>query len=87
MNSANRAWYEEINDYNYDKPGYSLNNKQIFHFTQLVWKATKKVGFGVSSVRRNDGLVCAYIVANYEPKGNFLGQFAEMVPKVKPNAA
>lgn len=49
------------------------------HFTQVVWKDTKELG--VAYARSKSGKI--YVVANYEPAGNFEGSFATQVPKVK----
>lgn len=35
------AWYNEIDSYNFDKPGFS---EATGHFTQVVWKSTSEVG-------------------------------------------
>ena len=60
----------------------------MLHFTQLVWKNTKKVGFGLSKTtekKNSNGYeyeeLCYYVVTNYEPRGNMIGQFQEMVPR------
>ena len=47
---------------------------QIYHFTQIVWKTTKKLGMAtaVSGGRR-------VAVARYSPVGNWLGEFKENV--------
>ena len=50
------------------------------HFTQLVWKSTKTVGFGVS-LGTSSGFNCVYLVANYAPPGNYLNQFSQNVIK------
>ncbi len=59
--------YNDINYYNFEK------SKCVFkasRFTQLVWKETKKVGFGLS-LNKNSGNFFA--VAIYFPPGNKLG--------------
>ena len=60
------AWYNESKIYDFKKDF----QKGTEHFTQLVWKDTKEVGFGIS----NQGNKC-FIVANYYPPGNFLGKY------------
>ena len=34
-------WYNEIEKYNWNKPGFSM---QTGHFNQVVWKSTRRVG-------------------------------------------
>ena len=46
------------------------NFMRVGHYTQMVWSGTTSVGFGYA--RAASGNV--YIVANYFPPGNFLGQ-------------
>lgn len=66
-------WYGEIKDYSYDRPGFSM---QTGHFTQVVWKGTQQVGCGMSQCKGMDVWVC-----EYDPPGNWDGQFKENVPK------
>ncbi|RUS83069.1 hypothetical protein EGW08_009155, partial [Elysia chlorotica] len=66
-------WYDEIKDYNWDDPGFSMNTG---HFTQLVWKACTHLGIGRSQ-STSSGLFV--YVANYSPAGNMLGAFQENV--------
>ena len=61
-------WYNEVNQYNFNNPGYISGTG---HFTQIVWKGSKQVGFGYAQAR--DGYY--YGVANYYPAGNFIGEF------------
>ncbi|VDD82061.1 unnamed protein product [Mesocestoides corti] len=70
---ATLAWYSEISSYNFKKE----NQTNCGHFTQLVWKETRKAGFGVA--RSKDGS-SIYVVGHYKPSGNFLDYFRENVP-------
>ena len=69
---ATNDWYNEVKSHNFKKDF----QKDTGHFTQLVWKDTKEVGFGVA----NRGNIY-YVVANYYPPGNFLGQYHKNVLK------
>ncbi|KAI6219592.1 Ubiquitin carboxyl-terminal hydrolase [Aphelenchoides fujianensis] len=72
-NEATQMWYDEINLIG----GRDLevaakdSTKEIKHFTQVVWKGTQKVGIAV--VHAEDGK--HWVVANYFPKGNWIGEF------------
>uniref|UniRef100_A0A3P9J3J9 SCP domain-containing protein n=1 Tax=Oryzias latipes TaxID=8090 RepID=A0A3P9J3J9_ORYLA len=72
------AWYSEIKDYNFKKPGFKSGTG---HFTQVVWKESKELGLGMAT----DGRM-AFVVGQYRPPGNFSnpGQFeANVLPKSK----
>ena len=68
-----KEWYNENKKYDYKKNSYQNGTG---HFTQLVWKNTKEVGFGISS--NNDSF---NVVAYYYPAGNVLGEFQNNVFK------
>lgn len=57
------SWYSEIKDYDFNNPGFSGNTG---HFTQVVWKDSKEVGFGLAT----DGKRVYFLVAQYSPAGN-----------------
>jgi uncharacterized protein YkwD len=65
---ATKMWYDEINDYNFKRPGFS---GKTGHFTQVVWKGTEFVGVGVA-IKGDE----TYVVANYFPPGNFNNDYA-----------
>lgn len=67
---ASVAWYDEIENYTYSILSES-NFHNIGHYTQMVWKSTSEVGMGIA--RFGNGQVI--IVANYNPSGNYIGQY------------
>ncbi|XP_021948431.2 uncharacterized transmembrane protein DDB_G0289901 [Folsomia candida] len=68
-------WYFECNgNYNY---GSNSNSMSCGHFTQLVWKGSLRIGLGIAKMAQY-GFV---VVANFDPPGNYLGNFANNVAK------
>jgi len=70
------AWYAEMKDFDFDKVDHQRGTG---HFTQVVWKGSKRLG--IAKAHDKDG--SSYVVANYDPPGNFLGQYAQNVSKKK----
>lgn len=68
-----KSWYEEIKNYNFNRPGF---HQTTGHFTQLIWKKTKQLGVGIALEGR-----VTFVVCNYEPQGNVVDHFAENVPQ------
>lgn len=66
-------WYSEIKDYNFSK---MEGQKGTGHFTQVVWKASKEMGIALATGPKGN-----YIVAEYNPPGNFVGKYAENIQK------
>ena len=56
------AWYNEVSMYNYDS---GQSSGVTGHFTQLVWKASKKLGIGLG-----EGGKGSFTVGRYMPRGN-----------------
>lgn len=75
------AWYNEITDYDYSKPDFSMTTG---HFTQLVWKSTTQMG---CAYRTCDNIYGTYVVCEYNPPGNFLGQFGSEVAPLKSSSS
>lgn len=71
-------WYSEIKDHKFgeEPKGTSLKSG---HFSQLVWKDTKHMGVGKA---RSAAGTKVFVVANFDPQGNWMGQFADQVPPV-----
>lgn len=65
-------WYEEIQEHDFNSEWGNVNTG---HFTQVVWKGTKEVGFGVT--KNENGQY--FVVANYFPAGNVIGTYKENV--------
>lgn len=70
------SWYNEIRYYNFNRPGFS---SKTGHFTQVVWKNTRKLGCAYARARRGG----IYVVCNYSPPGNVMGRFRRNVPRKK----
>ena len=72
--------YREVCDakYNFDEEN---GTQKAGHFTQLVWKDSKKIGIGISHRQSSQKLNCTYVVARYRNAGNILGLFADEVQR------
>jgi uncharacterized protein YkwD len=66
-----RMWYDEVARYRFPNGGFSAATG---HFTQVVWRATARVGCGRSQCKGMDLWVC-----EYDPAGNWEGQYRENV--------
>ena len=69
-----KKWYAEEANYDYKTGEAKEQGAQIYHFTQIVWKTTKKLGMATAV---SGGRTVA--VARYSPVGNWLGEFKENV--------
>jgi hypothetical protein len=69
--AAADAWYDEVASYDYGNPTFSGSTG---HFTQMVWKASTRLGCG-----SNGGCGMKTYVCRYAPAGNVIGQFADQV--------
>lgn len=67
--AAIEAWYAENEAYSYRQPGFS---HETGHFTQLVWKETKKIGCGYVDCHGKKGTPGVYLVCEYSPAGNII---------------
>lgn len=66
------SWYNEMSQYTF---GSEPTSTVAGHFTQVVWKDSKKLG--IAKARSKGGKVI--VVANYEPPGNWIGQYRDNV--------
>ncbi|MEI5524724.1 pathogenesis-related family 1 protein [Streptomyces brasiliscabiei] len=66
---AARLWLGEKSDY--DRPSNAcVNGRECLHYTQLVWRSSTRVG--AAKARCGDGWT--YVVANFDPPGNWSGR-------------
>ncbi len=59
-------WASEARDYQYST---NTCRKVCGHYTQIVWRNTKRVGCAVARRKRTEVWVC-----NYDPPGNWIGK-------------
>ena len=77
------GWYSEIALYNFAAPGSSPGTG---HFTQVVWKATTKLGCAMAICPATSIApewaawpTAQFVVCRYAPQGNVAGEYAENV--------
>jgi len=78
VRQAINAWYQERENYSYAKPGFHYGTG---HFTQLIWKSSKKIGCAYVACNGKNGTPGNYLVCEYSPAGNIVnrGYFANNV--------
>lgn len=74
-------WYNEVSLYDFAKAQYS---DATGHFTQMVWKGSKRLGCAIQECTASEmGLgtqgKAQYVVCNYDPPGNVIGEFGDNV--------
>lgn len=67
------SWYKGSLNYDFNKQGWS---SETGGFTQMIWKATTKIGCASSLVKGQDK---SYAVCVYYPAGNWEGEFEKNV--------
>eukprot|EP00794_Sanderia_malayensis_P019050 gene19050-20963_t len=76
---ATKNWYEEVCNKDYDFSS-NIHTTSTGHYTQVVWKSSKKFGIG-RHVKRKGPLICTYVVARYRPPGNVDGKYNDNVKR------
>jgi pathogenesis-related protein 1 len=64
-----KMWYDEIKEYHGEKID-GQNFQQFGHYTQMVWRKTTRVGFGMAMTPKGMVMLCA----NYAEAGNMMGE-------------
>jgi hypothetical protein len=76
---AEPAWAAEAANYDYATNTCALG-QVCGHYTQIVWRSTAFLGCGIQNCTTNSPFVgfpnpdWTFVVCNYEPPGNFVGQ-------------
>ncbi|KAK9511778.1 hypothetical protein O3M35_000374 [Rhynocoris fuscipes] len=71
VDSMIKGWYDEVNYYKFGGPF----STQTGHYTQLIWAKSDKIGCGYSYYKESNNFWYAgYLVCNYAPAGNYIGQ-------------
>jgi pathogenesis-related protein 1 len=78
LESAVDGWGNEDKFYDFVKHE-SKTGDMVGHFTQLIWRNTKKVGCGYALIQRPGGWTYCYIVCVYHPSGNYTGQYPDNI--------
>lgn len=68
---SSKAWYSEISKFQ----NVVLNSSNWYaagHYSQMIWRNTKKLGIGAAKCKNGYYIV----VGNYDPPGNYMGQKA-----------
>lgn len=80
MTEAVDNWYNEVDMFGGLYGQENVSNMAVLHFTQVVWKATTKIGCAVNNCGTAGNIFPGFnaytIVCNYQAAGNFGGQYA-----------
>jgi Ca2+-binding EF-hand superfamily protein/uncharacterized protein YkwD len=70
---STKMWYDEIRNpgYDFNDPGFGHGTG---HFTQVVWKGSRELGVGIARGKRG-----TFVVAHYNPPGNYMNMFRRNV--------
>lgn len=71
ISAAIQGWYNEQQYYSYKNPSFSTKTG---HFTQLIWKGTKKIGCAYVPCNGKNRTPGNFLVCEYSPAGNVLDE-------------
>lgn len=68
------SWHSEVKEYPSVQPIPSdFSTFTAGHYTQMVWRTTKRIGAGVAVVKQGRFKGMTLVVCNYDPPGNMVG--------------
>ncbi|XP_043267891.1 venom allergen 3-like [Venturia canescens] len=70
------GWYDEVKNFdsNLVRSYQNRGGPVVGHYTQMVWGKTTHVGCGIIDYMNDGPWESRYLVCNYGPAGNFIGQ-------------
>ena len=71
LNTGVQVWHAEKAYYNPNNPGISMRTG---HYTQMIWKSTKKLGCAYVACNGKQGTPGNFLVCEYSPAGNILSR-------------
>lgn len=74
VTAAVEAWGDERKDYDFSNSNPTGFTEETGHFTQLVWKTTQATGCGWTECAGKNGVAGIFLVCEYWPAGNVVGQ-------------
>lgn len=74
VTAAVEAWGDERKDYDFSTSNPTGFTEPTGHFTQLVWLSTQSTGCGWTDCDGQNGLDGVFLVCEYWPPGNLIGQ-------------
>ena len=73
--TAARLWHEEKESYTPGTPiPGDFRDFKAGHYTQMTWKDSAEIGAGKAVIRTGDQKGSLFVVCNYNPRGNMIGE-------------
>ncbi|KAL0129680.1 hypothetical protein PUN28_001742 [Cardiocondyla obscurior] len=73
LESMIQSWYDEVTKFDKNEIFSYKFDPQTGHYTQVIWADTTTVGCGRIKYKKNNWNT-HYLVCNYGPSGNWIGQ-------------
>ncbi|XP_011871196.1 PREDICTED: venom allergen 3-like [Vollenhovia emeryi] len=69
-----QMWYNEVKKFDKNQISPYQFSMKTGHYTQLIWAKTRLIGCGKISYKKTKDWTTHYLVCNYGPSGNYIGQ-------------